>query len=261
MTFDKLGDRLKAVEQLEAARKADRTKPLMARLDGKAFHTFTKGLLRPYDSRLSQLMIETTKELVEKTHAILGYTQSDEITLFWVNDLEKNEGAQFLHDGKFQKMTSVLAAIATAKFNRRMLEILPEKSDSYPIFDCRVWNVDNLDDVIDNYIWRQQDAVKNSISMAAQAHFSHKQLQGVGSEAKKSMLREIGHPWEDMPEFFKMGTFVKRQSSLVDLTSEQLAKIPEKHRPTGPVERTAISDAEIGYLENLDEEERKKYFV
>ena len=78
-----LGDRMKSYESLSTSRKAFKGQPLVVRLDGKSFHTFTKGLARPFDQRLSSLMVETTKALVDRFQAKVGYTQSDEITLVW----------------------------------------------------------------------------------------------------------------------------------------------------------------------------------
>jgi tRNA(His) 5'-end guanylyltransferase len=246
---DVLGDRLKAVEQAEAGRKADFQKPLMARLDGRAFHTFTRGLPRPFDKRLSDLMCDTTAHLIENFHAKLGYTQSDEITLFW-QPMQPLEASSYPFDGKFQKLTSVLAGSASAFFSRHLPARIPEKGNSLAVFDCRVWTVEDMREVYLNYLWRQDDAIKNSISMAAQAYFSHKQLHGVGSEAKKQMLREIGIPWEDQPRFFKMGTFLQRVVRDVVLTQEQLERIPEKHRPSGPVPRSFIEDIGMDYIKD-----------
>lgn len=259
---DNVGDSLKAIERIEAGRAASPLKPLMCRLDGKSFHTFTRGLKRPYDTRLSDLMIDTARYLVEKTHARLGYTQSDEITLHWSLD-GLADGAEYMFGGKYQKLTSVLAAHATAFFNTELALRIPEKAAALPIFDARVWNIDSHSAVYDNYLWRQDDAIKNSISMAAQAKFSHKTLHGVGSEAKKQMLREVGSPWEDEPLFFKSGTFVKREAKLVKLTDEQLAKIPEKHRPKSDelIPRTVISALDIGYLPNISQEEHEMLFL
>jgi len=258
---DKLGDQLKSIEQAEAGRKCDASLPLMCRLDGKAFHTFTKGLQRPYDLRLSQLMIDTAKFLVEKTNARLGYTQSDEISLYWYNDPSETETRQYMFDGKYQKLCSVLAGMASAYFSKELAKRIPEKADAVPVFDARVWNVE-LPDVYYNFLWRQDDAIKNSISMAAQAHFSSKQLHGVGSEEKKRMLREIGKPWHLEPLHFKSGTFVKRQEILSRLTEEQLAKIPEKHRPDAdvPVKRSVVSELDVGYLTGHDHGELLKLF-
>lgn len=257
-TFDALGDRLKEQEQIEAGRKADATKPLMCRLDGKSFHTFTNGLKRPYDERLSQLMIDTTKFLIEKTNARIGYTQSDEITLCWWNEDDPVHVPLYLFDGKFQKLTSVIASYAGAFFAKELANRIPEKANAIPCFDARIWNVDDIDDVFLNFKWRQDDAIKNSISMAAQAHFSHKSLHKIGSETKKQMLKDIGHPWENEPEFFKMGSFIKRVIKTVELTEDQLSKIPENYQPTGPVQRSFIEVMDFGYIENSID--AKKFF-
>jgi tRNA(His) guanylyltransferase len=244
------GDRLKAVEQVEAGRRADPTLPLMARLDGRSFSVFTRGLKRPFDERLSLLMVDTCRHLVGEMHAALGYTQSDEITLFWpVPAIAKDTGkpGEFLFGGKFQKLTSTLAAVATAFFVTELPKRIPEKAGTLPSFDCRVWSV-TLEEAFESCVWRQDDAIKNSISMAAQACFPHAQLTGKGSEQKKALLREIGKPWESEPVFFQMGTFVRRESRLVELTAEQLEKIPEKHRPTEAVQRSEVAALEVGYL-------------
>lgn len=247
-TSDALGDKLKEQEGIQTKRKALKIYPLMARLDGRAFHTFTKGLARPYDERLSTLMVDTAKYLVEHTHAKLGYTQSDEITLTWYLDPSRPEN-EYLFDGKFQKLTSVLAGMASAYFTKELAARIPEKANLLGVFDCRVWEVPDMVSVYENFVWRQDDAIKNSISMAAQARFSAKQLHGVGSEAKKAMLREIGRPWEKEPVFFKSGSFVKRKSASVYLTAEQLSKIPKQHWPTGPVTRTSVEvDNSFGYV-------------
>lgn len=259
---DSLGDRLKAAEQAEAGRKCDPALPLMCRLDGKAFHTFTRGLARPYDKRLSDLMIDTTKYLVDKTDARLGYTQSDEISLYWYNaDVGQGQQSEYMFDGKFQKLTSVLASMAGGYFCRELPKRIPEKADALPMFDARVWNVP-VRDVYLNFLWRQDDAIKNSISMAAQAQFSHKQLHGVGSEDKKMMLRDVGKPWEAEPQFFRMGTFVQRQTRMVELTEEQRQKIPEKHRPPAGmlVPRSHMVSLDMEYLKNQPEEVLKALF-
>lgn len=233
-----IGDRLKMIEQYEAGRKADSLKPLMIRLDGKAFHTFTKGLKRPFDTRLSNLMIDTTAYLINQTHALCGYTQSDEITLYYSN----KENQEFMFNGKYQKICSILAGMASAYFSKELSFRIPEKHDSLGIFDCRVWNVDNFDLVYENFKWRQSDAIKNSISMAAQALYKHKELQGLNSNQMKQLLRNINKPWEDEPDFFKYGTFVFRKSVYMNLTEEQLKNIPKEHHPTEPIKRHVIEN-------------------
>jgi tRNA(His) guanylyltransferase len=248
---DKFGDRMKEYEMAEAGRKAMPGLPLMARLDGRAFHTFTKGMKRPYDLEMSSAMVETTKYLVDQTHASIGYTQSDEISLAW-NIANPESGYMF--DGRYQKLASVLAGMATAAFMRTMI-ISHEYSDRtfkmLPCFDCRVWQVPNLDVATDTFVWREADAIKNSISMAAQSVFSHRVLQGKNSKDKKLMLADRGIVWDDYPAFFKRGTFVRRRIELCDLTKTELEAIPEKHRPLGPVMRTTVTDIEVPPLREL----------
>lgn len=237
MTDDKFGDKIKAREQEEAGRKADSTKPLMARLDGRSFHTFTRGLNRPYDIALSSCMIDAMRHMVEETHATLGYVQSDEISLMWE---PKQEASQHLFDGKYQKLCSVLSAICSVKFNSLLSIRLPAKADEAPVFDCRVWNVDTLEEAADVFVWRQADCVKNAVSMAAQAVFSHKLLQKRNTKEKIEMLRIEGVDFEKYPEFFKLGTYARRDSVIKTLSEAELMNIPEKFRPTGPVQRSEV---------------------
>ena len=105
---DPLGDRLKAIEMQEAGRKMMPDIPVVARLDGRAFHTFTRGMRRPFDIEMQRVMYLTAAALVEEFHPAVGYTQSDEITLVWDKPV--------LFDGRYQKLTSVLAGYASATF-------------------------------------------------------------------------------------------------------------------------------------------------
>lgn len=234
---DSLGDLLKSQERVEAGRKADPYLPLMARIDGNCFSKFTKDLNRPFDERFVNLMIETTKYLVDKSEAQLGYCQSDEITLYWYLDKEIFSNREFWFGGKFQKLTSVLAGSASSFFSGNLQKFLPEKQGQYPAFDARVWSVPDLEHAYLNFVWRQQDAQKNSVSMYARHFFSHKFLQGKTCREMKDMLREIGEPWEELPKFFTHGTFIRRQRRLVN--PEDL-DIPEQYRPTNPIERTLV---------------------
>jgi tRNA(His) guanylyltransferase len=244
--MDSLGDFLKEQEKLEAGRKADPFLPLMARIDGKCFSKFTTGLPRPFDKRFVDLMIETTKYLVEESEAQLGYCQSDEISLYWYLDKENFSNREFWFSGKFQKLTSVLASTASSFFTGNLPEYIPEKVGKYPVFDSRVWSVPDLECVYKNFLWRYRDAQKNSVSMYARHFFSHKALQNKTCNEMKIMLKDIGNPWEELPEFFKSGTYVKRSRILVD--PSQCLNIPEKYRPTEPVVRTVVSVWEPGEI-------------
>ena len=227
---DSLGDRMKAYEMQFAGVRAMKGIPLLARLDGRSFHTFTRGLQRPYDQRLSDCMIETTKFLVEETHAKVGYTQSDEISLVW--HIPVDSTSEFMFDGRIQKLTSILSGLASVKFMKLIMENIPEKADKVPVFDCRVWQVPTKELAADAFLWRELDATKNSISMAAHAYFSHKSLQGLnGSEKQELLWSQKGINWNDYPAFFKRGTYVQRKTFMIEMTEAERMTIPEAHRP------------------------------
>lgn len=231
---DDIAARCKGFEAAATTQRADRGRPVLARLDGRAFHTYTHGMTRPYDPRLSQCMIETAKALVDKNQAIVGYTQSDEITLlFWVDDALPSSCLPF--DGRIQKLTSVLAGFASARFAQLAWALLPEKQEHIPHFDCRVWQVPTTDDAIEAFAWRMHDARKNSVSMAAQAHYSHRQLLNVDTRQKLELLRPVGVDWSTYPDFFRVGTFVRRVVADVVLDEAARLRIPEKHRPAAGV--------------------------
>lgn len=223
---DSLGNRMKFYERQYSGMRLLNLIPICARMDGKAFHTFTRGLRRPYDERLSNLMVETTKFLVSGTGAKIGYCQSDEISLVWYAE---SIDTMLFFDSKVLKMTSILASMTTAYFNRRLSEFLPEKADSVPLFDARVWNVPTLNEAGLYLLWREQDATRNSISMAAQAYYSHKQLHGVSSNGKQDLLIKNGINWNDYPSSFRRGTYIQRRTVERPFTVSEMVKLPVQH--------------------------------
>lgn len=214
---DTFGDRIKELESASAKVVLDENQPICVRLDGKAFHTYTKGLKRPYDERLSKAMVDTMNYLVEKTDARMGYTQSDEITLVYFKTAPHQ---QTYFGSRVQKLNSVLASMATAKFNHEANKNIPEKADVFAFFDCRVWNVPTLQDVADVMIWRQDDAIKNSVSMAAHAEFGDKKILGKNSKEKIDMLKEVGIDWMAYPDFFKSGTYAMKKCKEMPIPEE-----------------------------------------
>lgn len=209
---DNMGDRLKMYEGMETSDKFIPMLPVYARIDGKCFSKFTKGMNRPYDEKMSWMMQETTKYLVDKTGALTGYTQSDEISLLWYSDDIKSD---IFFCGKKQKMVSTLAAMATAKFLQLALEHFPERCEkNLPTFDARVFQLPNKMEAMNCFLWRVQDAVKNSISMAASTYYSHKELMNKNGADKMEMLFVKGVNWNDYPRFFKEGSFFKRENYL-----------------------------------------------
>lgn len=225
--LDALGDRMKSYEKQETDQKFLPMIPVYARIDGRSFSKFTKGMSRPYDVDMSEAMKETTKYLVEQTGSVTGYTQSDEISLVFYQDNPKGD---IFFAGKKQKMCSQLAALATAKFLQIALEKWPDKcAKCLPAFDCRVFQVPNETEAMNQILWRVQDAVKNSITMAASSVYSHKQLLNKNSKDKLDMLMEKGINWNDYPQFFKEGSFFKRHSLEVET-------------PNGTAERTIVAE-------------------
>jgi hypothetical protein len=162
---DSLGDRIKAYEAAETGRALMPLLPIIGRIDGRCFSAFTRGMDRPYDKLLHACMVETTKRLLKETQATAGYTQSDEITLLWHGD---NHQTQTIFGGKPFKMMSVAASLTTSIFVELAREYWPEKIAHGPVsFDCRVFQVPNKDEACNAFLWREKDATKNAISMAA----------------------------------------------------------------------------------------------
>lgn len=246
-----LGDRMKLYEGLESRRRFMPRLPILARLDGRCFSSFTKGLARPYDERLSRLMVDTTRHLVEESSgATLGYTQSDEITLVFI---PPSRGEVFF-DGRVQKLTSTLAAMASVYFNRH----LPFKQDHLPTFDCRTWQVPDLAEAANCLLWRERDATKNSITMAARCYYSDTALFGKKGDEKQDMLFAKGVNWNDYPAFFKRGTYIVRRRVDAPFTAEEIATLPPLHHAHGNpdlvVSRLRIDALDIppaGSIENL----------
>lgn len=217
---------MKMYERIEAGRIFIPTLPIIARIDGRSFHSFTKGMDRPFDAALNTMMVETTMHLVRETNACMGYTQSDEITLAWHSTDTKS---QVWFDGKIHKMVSQLAAQATLKFYMLCDEISPYYAQRKPTFDARVWQVPNRTEGANVFLWREWDATKNSISMVAQSMFSHKELHGKDSNAKQAMMLERGRNWNDYPAKFKRGSYVQRQKRMLPFSADELDALPPKH--------------------------------
>jgi len=243
-SMDNFGDRMKMLERQETGRRFIPLLPIYARIDGKCFSKFTKGMERPYDVNMSRCMIETVKYLVEATNARVGYTQSDEISLLWYSD---SYDSQVFFDGKIFKMTSILAAMATSAFMMEAMKVWPEKvMKARPVFDCRIFQLPTKNEAANAFLWREVDATKNAVSMAARSVFSHKELDGKsGKEMQEMMWAKAGINFNDYPAAFKRGTFVQRRTVIKELTPEVLARIPEGRRPTAPVERREIAEIEM----------------
>lgn len=181
------------------------------RLDGKAFHTYTRGLERPFDQRFMHDMAATAHYLCgEIAGTVLAFVQSDEISLLLTDFATNTTEAWF--DGNVQKMTSVSASLATARFN----ELRPGK---LACFDSRAFTIPDPTEVANYFVWRQQDCTRNSVSMAAQSLFSPKQLHGKsGSEMQEMMWCEHGVNWNDYPVDCRRGTVIVSRTRVAPVT-------------------------------------------
>ena len=211
-----LGNRMKGYEHVSRTKLTRRT-PVIIRLDGKAFHTWTKCLTRldasleisPFSDMMHDCMSSTANELVGRIqNATISYTQSDEISIL-LNDWKGLKTDQWF-DGNIQKIVSVSASMATAYFNdyvqRHKLNIDIDNRDiPLAFFDSRTFNIPK-EEVANYFVWRQQDATRNSINMLAQYHFSHNTLQGKNTDQVQEMLfRDLNINWNDLATWKKRG--------------------------------------------------------
>lgn len=253
---DCLGNRMKRYEEQTTGINLIPNLPVCARIDGRAFHTFCRGLEKPFDYILLEVMQATTKKLIESTNAALGYTQSDEISLGW----EDYSKAPF--DGRLFKLQSILASMTTAFFIRSVYEypivprreILIDKCKKYgPTFDCRVFQLPSMEELANAFVWRENDAFKNSVSAVAQANFSHKELQGKNSSEMQEMyFQKTGKNFNDFPDVYKRGSYFKRVLVTKTLDAETLAKIPENKRPVNnEVIRSEIQQMKLPIMKKV----------
>lgn len=222
---DDLGIRMKTFYEQIPKTKLMRRCPVAIRIDGKAFRTFTRGFQKPFDEVLIKSMQETMKYLCENIQGcVLGYTQSDEITLILVDYKKLTSSAWF--DYEVQKICSIAASMATMAFNKffynNAFEYIvistmglsnEEYIDAYTkainkgaMFDARCFNIPK-EEVTNLVYWRQFDASNNSIQMVGQANFSHKELQNKScNDIQDMLMAQKGINWNDLPTYQKRGS-------------------------------------------------------
>ena len=187
--------------------------PIIARLDGRGFSKLTANMHKPFDCLFSNAMKETAKFLLIETQAELAYTQSDEITLVLPPEYDN-------FSRRIQKLCSVFAGLASAKFNFSLLR--KDVPGNLAVFDCRVFTVPSQVEVWENLKDRRNDAIKNSVSMAAHAAFGHKQLLGRNTEQRKELLRNGAQPcWEAYDQHYREGTLYGKEAVQEYLTKEE----------------------------------------
>lgn len=216
MSKDSLGDRMKDIERRTEFFLPRRTYTLL-RLDGKAFHTFTKGCARPFDFNLMECMQTACLEICKTAQgAVIGYQQSDEISLVLTDFSEPTTEAWF--DGNIRKITSISSSTVSNAFNKKWICNKIDRGEfqttkdivgfNFAEFDCRVWSTSDPWEVFNTFLWRQLDATRNSIQMVAQSMFSHKELQHKSCDVLQEMMFQKGVNWNDFPTECKRGTFV-----------------------------------------------------
>ena len=237
---DDLGVRMKTFYEQIPKTKLMRRCPVAIRIDGKAFHTFTRGFQKPFDEVLIKSMQETMKYLCENIQGcVLGYTQSDKITLILVDYKKLTSSAWF--DYEVQKICSIAASMATMAFNKFFekyvdeyrfskwdgaskyedgtwgyIQTLLNAVDKGAMFDARCFNIPK-EEVTNLCYWRQLDASRNSIQMVGQANFSHKKLQNKScNDIQDMLMTQKGINWNDLPTYQKRGSCCVKENHFIE---------------------------------------------
>lgn len=215
-TASELAKKIKILEKgFEQVLPGDR--PYVVRLDGVNFRSYTSTLDKPFDKKFTDSLINTTKALMERTGAILGFCQSDEITLIGgpaTNDDSKNH----LYGGRTQKIASVLASVAACEFyyendinKNNDVSVAPKRPLSY--FDARVFSVPDWETVAQVLMWRHRfDCRRNALNSIALKYFSSDSIQGksLKSVIEKIELENNINIYTEFPHENVYGTFLKR---------------------------------------------------
>lgn len=220
----KLDERMKKYEYVTRHYLMCRT-PVIVRIDGKAFHTFTKGMKKPFDHIFMESMQDTMKYLCENVQGcVLGYCQSDEISLLLIDYDTLETSAWF--DNNISKIISITSSLASVYFNQQFyINLVDYRVKNYksknrdveyenrllanisslPIFDSRAFNL-SKEEVNNYFVWRQQDAIKNAIQMIGRAYFTHKELENKNGKDIVDMLDNIGINYHSYSTCEKRGT-------------------------------------------------------
>ena len=237
---DNLGTRMKEYYEAIPKVRLMRRTPVAIRIDGKAFHTFTRGFAKPFDEVLGNAMVRTMEYLCKNIQGcVFGYTQSDEITLLLIDYQTFETDAWF--DYEVQKICSIAASMATMAFNRffenevncvyniencmlysdeysaeelKLLTAYSRALDNGAMFDARCFNIPK-EEATNLVYWRQLDATRNSIQMVGQANFSHSELQGCSCNVIQDMLHEQrGINWNDFETRWKRGVAWTKETGI-----------------------------------------------
>lgn len=282
---DELGKRLKENYENIPKTKLMRRCPVAIRIDGRAFHTYTKGFEKPFDNILIKTMQETMKYLCQHIQGcVFGYTQSDEITLILVDYKKLTSCAWF--DYEVQKMCSISASMATKAFGKmftkNVYEYCKGKISDSEFLNAMIYGdipsgLDNLtqrylrslhngaeldsrcfsipkEEVANLVYWRQVDATRNSIQMVGQANFSHKELHKKTQNMIQDMLHEIGINWNDFPTDCKRGAACYRVEKFVENKNGKLTQFDFETGETknGALRKEWVIDREMPIIKGYD---------
>jgi tRNA(His) guanylyltransferase len=194
-----LGDRMKGYEAVTQIGLCPRT-PVVLRLDGRAFHTLTRRLEKPFSYAFIDAMIDSAVKVCDNIQGFkLGYVQSDEVNIVFTDYDKLNSDGWF--DYKLSKIVSVASGLMSAHFSNLFGKV--------GVFDCRAFNIPE-DEIANYFLWRVKDWLRNSLNMFAGSFFSHKELMHKSSADKHEMLHSIGKNWADLDLRLKNGTWVKK---------------------------------------------------
>lgn len=206
--FDTLGNRCKTYEAAFKNYLPPRM-PVILRLDGKSFSSYLKGCQKPFDSKVISCMNDTLLYLCKNVqNVVLGYVQSDEISLLLNNFKEYNTESWF--NNNIQKMCSVASGMASAYFSSISDRIFGKMK--LAAFDCRAFVVPK-EDVSNVFYWRQKDCERNSVSMLARSLYSHKECHDQNSSELKEMCLKKGQDWNALPVSQRLGRCAVKNKS------------------------------------------------
>lgn len=248
-----LAKRMKENYEFRSKQYLTRRTHTIIRLDGKAFHSYTKNLQKPFDEGLVEDMQLTTAYLCENIQGCkFGYTQSDEISLL-LTDFDKLETSAWF-DGNIQKITSISASMAAAKFNQLRMSRYISSGDKdgfgfgvyynqditdqkLAVFDSRTFTIPEKDEVLNYFLWRQRDAEKNSVAMLAQSLYSHSELYKKNGSDMQEMCFQKGHNWNNLSPSKKRGSFIMKRryvngilDSETQINEENANQFTERHK-------------------------------
>ena len=270
MVNDALGQRMKTYYEAIPKTKLMRRTPVAIRLDGKAFHTFTRGFEKPFDDVLVRAMQATMLYLCENIqNCVFGYCQSDEITLILVDYQTLTTDAWF--DYEVQKICSISASMATLAFNRFFENAIHQSYDvdnpfrpktekdlvdTYlaamykgAMFDARCFNIPK-EEVCNLIFWRQLDATRNSIQMVGQANFSHAELQDKScNEIQDMLMTQKGINWNDFPAYLKRGAACRKMP--VEVVEEPCNDIAVRYKWVIDLDMPILKGDDRKYVEDL----------